>query len=511
MKKSRKDRKAEKRRRQAMKAEKVLEPPAELALRVGLPRRLRNYFLAGILVTAPIAITFWLAWKMISVVDDWVTPMIPPIWNPENYLPFSVPGLGLIVVIFALIMIGFLTAGYAGRLITRTSDRIMERVPIVRSVYSWTKQVFETVLSNKSTAFREVVLIEYPCRGSWAVGFITGRTGGEVQDFTSDTVYNVFVPATPNVTTGFLLFIPEHDIHHLDISVEDGLKLVVSGGIVAPPDKAAAATESGWGDTTIVGEDMARMRDDQDALEPAKVHEPGAMVRLRNYLFTGILVTAPVAITAWLAWEFVTYVDGQVTPLIPPRWNPETYLPFTLPGLGVVVVVVSLTVIGFFTAGIVGRSLVRQGERILDQLPVIRSIYSAVKQIFETVFKTQSNAFREVVLIEYPRRESWAIGFITGNTEGQIQEEAQRDSYNIFLPTTPNPTSGFLLFIPKSETRHLSMTVEEGLKMVVSGGIVTPEGRAPDSAPEPEGDLPEGGLPEGGMEESEPPRRSEIA
>ena len=105
----------------------------------------------------------------------------------------------------------------------------------------------------------------------------------------------------------------------------------------------------------------------------------------------------------------------------------------------------------------------------------------------------------------------WAIGFITGNTEGQIQEEAQRDSYNIFLPTTPNPTSGFLLFIPKSETRHLSMTVEEGLKMVVSGGIVTPEGRAPDSAPEPEGDLPEGGLPEGGMEESEPPRRSEIA
>ena len=470
---------AKKNQKAQAKAENRKNIPA--SVRPSLPIRLRNYFLAGVLVSAPISVTLWLSWKVISFVDDWVTPLIPPIWNPENYLPFSIPGLGLLVMLFFFVMVGFLTAGYAGRLITRTSDRIASRVPIARSIYSWTKQVFETVLSQRSSAFREVVMIEYPCRGVWAVGFITGQTVGEVQDFTSQTVYNVFVPATPNVTTGFLLFIPENDIRRLDITVEEGLKLVVSGGIVAPPEREEGVVDVHGNAVPVQPLGAAKAvepaEDPHEELEPAHEKDSGAisgLMRLRNYLFAGILVTAPIAITAWLGWEFVTYVDGKVTPLIPYFWNPETYLPFSLPGLGVLVVVVSLTLLGFFTAGFVGRTLVRQGEKLLDQLPIIRSIYSAVKQIFETVFKTQSNAFREVVLIEYPRRESWAIGFITGDTSGQIQDEAKKDSHNIFLPTTPNPTSGFLLFVPKAETRKLSMTVEEGIKMVVSGGIVTP-------------------------------------
>ena len=470
------------------------------SVRPSLPIRLRNYFLAGILVAAPISVTLWLSWKVISFVDDWVTPLIPPLWNPENYLPFSIPGLGLLAMLFFFVMVGFLTAGYAGRLITRTSDRIASRVPIASSVYSWTKQVFETVLSQRSSAFREVVLIEYPCRGVWAVGFITGQTVGQVQEFTSQTVYNVFVPATPNVTTGFLLFIPENDIRRLDITVEEGLKLVVSGGIVAPPDREKGVVDVHGKSVPVqpLGTPRYAKEAGEQDVEPEVPHEKetgaiSGLMRLRNYLFAGVLVTAPIAITAWLGWEFITYVDGKVTPLIPRVWNPETYLPFSLPGLGVLVVVVTLTLLGFFTAGFVGRTLVRQGEKLLDQLPVIRSVYSAVKQIFETVFKTQSNAFREVVLIEYPRREAWAIGFITGETGGQILEEANKESHNIFLPTTPNPTSGFLLFVPKAETRKLSMTVEEGIKMVVSGGIVTPEAPAQDD-PELPGDQPKSGV-----------------
>nr|NIS41903.1 DUF502 domain-containing protein [Desulfuromonadales bacterium] len=235
---------------------------------------------------------------------------------------------------------------------------------------------------------------------------------------------------------------------------------------------------------TVTAEDQERAwRAEQAAAEGKDIKEleaeeaaqrAGLLGRLRNYLFTGTLVTAPVAITMWLAWEFIRFVDDKVTPLIPPKWNPETYLPFGIPGMGLVIAVLSLTLIGFFAAGFVGRAIVRTGERILHGLPVVRGIYSALKQIFETVFKKQSQAFREVVLIEYPRPESWAIGFITGTAAEQVQEETPPNSLNIFLPTTPNPTSGFLLFIPKKAAKKLSMTVEEGLKMVVSGGIVTP-------------------------------------
>ena len=464
-----------------MRAPKVKRPATPKKLRPGPATRLRNYFLAGVLVTAPVSITLWLTWKMVSLVDNQVTPLIPPKWNPETYLPFALPGLGIIVALLVLTIIGSITAGYLGRVIIKTSERLLSRVPVVRSVYSWTRQVFETVLSQRSNAFREVVLIEYPCRGSWAVGFITGQTSGEVQSLTEETVYNVFIPATPNPTTGFLLFIPERDIRRLPFTVEEGIKLVISGGIVTPPEELEEFQD--WRSMTVTAEDQEAAwaeevseEVDQEA-EPSKEkpHRRGFFGRLRTYFFTGVLVTAPVAITMWLAWEFVTYVDGKVTPIIPAVWNPENYLPFSLPGLGLLLIFIGLTTVGFFTAGILGRSLVHSGERILDRLPVIRSVYSALKQIFETVFKEQSNAFREVVLIEYPRRESWAIGFITGDATGQIQEKTPGESINIFLPTTPNPTSGFLLFIPRSETRSLQMTVEEGIKMVVSGGIVTPE------------------------------------
>ncbi len=449
---------------------------------LSFPSRLRNYFLAGLLVAAPVSITFWLAWKFISFVDNTVRPYIPVKWNPETYLPFALPGLGLVVVLVVLTVVGALTKGYLGRLITRISEGAISQLPIVRSVYSWTRQVFETVLSQKSTAFREVVLVEYPNRGTWAVGFITGQTEGEVQELTSETVVNVFVPATPNPTTGFLLFIPERDIHHLDLTVEEGIKLVISSGIVTPPENG---TPNGRALERSNGNGNGK-RQRQPEPEAPSSHQLGFIGRLRNHFLTGILITAPIGITCWIALEIVTFIDDRVTPLIPARWNPETYLPFGIPGLGVIVMVAALTLIGFMTAGLVGRSIVRFGEQLLDRMPVIRGLYGALKQIFEAVFQQQSNAFRDVVLVQYPRKESWAIGFLTGGANYRITEAGPEDAVNIFLPTTPNPTSGFLLFVPRKETRKLSMTIEEGIKMVVSGGIVTPPDRRSQAGTPPE-------------------------
>ncbi len=200
---------------------------------------------------------------------------------------------------------------------------------------------------------------------------------------------------------------------------------------------------------------------------------------IRSYFIAGVLVTAPIGITFYISWLLIRWVDAQVTPLLPPAYNPENYLPFAIPGLGLVIVFIVLTFIGWSTAGLLGRLWTSVSEHFLRRMPVIRSVYAAVKQIIETILKQQSNAFREVVLFEYPRRGSWAIGFITGQTQGEVQNLTTDDVVNVFLPTTPNPTSGYLLFIPKKELVILDMTVEEGIKMVVSGGIVTPPDRRP--------------------------------
>jgi len=196
--------------------------------------------------------------------------------------------------------------------------------------------------------------------------------------------------------------------------------------------------------------------------------------RLKAYFFAGVLVTAPLGITFYVSWIFIKWVDSKVTSLLPTVYNPETYLPIYIPGIGLIIVCIALTIIGALTAGIIGRFWFRTSEKILSRMPVIRSIHSAIKQIFETVLSNQSNAFREVVLFEYPRRGSWAMGFITGHTQGEVQDITKDEVVNVFLPTTPNPTSGYLLFIPRRELVTLSMSVEEGIKMVVSGGIVTP-------------------------------------
>ena len=210
-------------------------------------------------------------------------------------------------------------------------------------------------------------------------------------------------------------------------------------------------------------------------VQQVKIPALSFMQRIRAYLLAGILITAPISLTLYLAWVFIGFVDSKITPLIPYSYNPETYLPFALPGLGLVILVIALISIGALTAGFLGRIWLRLSENVLTRMPVIRNVYGALKQILETVLAQQSNAFREAVLVEYPRRGIWAIAFITGRTEGEVQNITEEECTNIFLPTTPNPTSGFLLFVPKKDLISLSMTVEEAIKMVISGGIVTPD------------------------------------
>ena len=197
---------------------------------------------------------------------------------------------------------------------------------------------------------------------------------------------------------------------------------------------------------------------------------PGLSVaaRLRNYLFAGILATAPVSITFYLTWSVVTWVDDAVARVLPVN------MPGNLPGFGLIILGLALIFIGFLTANFLGRSLIRLGERLLARTPIIRSIYSSVKQVLETVFKDQSGAFREVVLVEFPRTGAWTMALVAGRPDGELRDKLPEDMVTVYVPTSPNPTSGYLLFVPRADTIRVDMTVDECLRMVLSGGLATP-------------------------------------
>lgn len=213
----------------------------------------------------------------------------------------------------------------------------------------------------------------------------------------------------------------------------------------------------------------------------SELHKTSAMTRLRNYFLTGFIVCAPLAITAYIAWSFIGWVDSWVKPYIPIDYNPDTYLAIRVPGFGLIVALVLITLIGFLTANIIGRTVISLGEQILDRMPLVRGIYKALKQIFETALSNKNDMFRTVGLVEYPRKGVWSLVFVAGEKRTEINEkldEGDDPLIAVFMPCTPNPTTGFLMYVRKSEIVVLDMTIEDGAKLIVSAGLVAPEVKA---------------------------------
>lgn len=208
-------------------------PPQGIHLTLGA--KIRTYFFAGVLVTAPISITLFVAWTAMELVDRWVIGLLPAAYRFD--LP--VPGIGLVLLVAMLTMIGAFAAGFIGRLLVRTGERLVHAVPVVRNIYGALKQIIETILAQQSTAFREVVLVEYPRQGLWAIAFITGVTRGEVQNLIDQEMVNVFLPTTPNPTSGFMLMVPRTDLDELPFPVEEAIKLIISGGSIMTAEQAS--------------------------------------------------------------------------------------------------------------------------------------------------------------------------------------------------------------------------------------------------------------------------------
>ncbi|MCY4543034.1 MAG: DUF502 domain-containing protein [Rhodobacteraceae bacterium] len=215
------------------------------------------------------------------------------------------------------------------------------------------------------------------------------------------------------------------------------------------------------------------MKPSSDQEQPRR---PGLLSYLRTNFLAGLVVVAPISITIYIIWGAIGLIDSWVLPLVPDRYNPQTYLGVNVHGIGLVIFVVFTLTVGYLTRGFVGNWIVSKGEQIVARLPIVRTVYNALKQILETAFADREKLFQQACLVEYPRPGLWAIAFISSTAKGEISHKIPNDDkiVAIFIPTTPNPTSGFILFLPVSSLIMLDMSLESAGKVVISAGLVYP-------------------------------------
>ena len=195
---------------------------------------------------------------------------------------------------------------------------------------------------------------------------------------------------------------------------------------------------------------------------------------MRKYFITGLLILVPLAITLWVLNLIIGTMDQSLL-LLPERWRPETLVGFHIPGLGTIMTLLIVFITGLLTQNFVGNYVVVVWEALLKRIPVVNSIYSSVKQVSDTLFSSSGNAFRKALLVQYPREGCWTIAFLTGAPGGDVKNHLHGDYVSVYVPTTPNPTSGFFLMMPRADVVELDMSVDAALKYIVSMGVVAPE------------------------------------
>ncbi len=201
----------------------------------------------------------------------------------------------------------------------------------------------------------------------------------------------------------------------------------------------------------------------------------GIFARIRGHFLTGLVFLAPIALTVNFIWWTINYIDGRVLPFIPLKFHPEVLFGLDIPGIGVMVFFFVTIFFGWLTKGLVGRQIMRLVQSVMNQFPVIRPLYNAIKQIAETVFNKSEKTFQYTCMVEYPRKGIYAIGFVSTEAGGEINDKSGKELLAVFIPTTPNPTSGFLLYFPRDEVTIMDMTTEDAAKMIISAGLVEPE------------------------------------
>ena len=235
-------------------AQPIFPPPNVPPKHPGLFARLRNWFLAGLVIAGPLAVTIWLVWWFINTVDQWVKPLVPPSLWPDLYLPVRVPGTGVLLAVIGLVLLGFLATNILGRTLLNVSEVMLDGMPIVRGLYRSVKQIFETIFSQSGTSFRRVGLVQYPAKGMWSIVFISSPPVRQVSQVlpASEDYISVFLPCSPNPTTGFYFYLPARDVIEISLTPDEAAKLIMSAGLILPEEQAKLAALAADGTKTPV-------------------------------------------------------------------------------------------------------------------------------------------------------------------------------------------------------------------------------------------------------------------
>lgn len=431
----------------------------------------RGYVLRGLLVLVPLGITAYamiLIYRLTAANMAWMV----------GYLPITLKGPAVVVlsVVFFLTMlyvIGLAAALVVGRRIIGLGEAVLRRIPLVKTVYSASKQVMD-VLQPKDgpQTFQESVFVGFPSPQVRTLAFVTGRMHIEGRG----DHYRIFVPTTPNPTSGYLELMPERFVEHTGMCVEDVVKGVMSAGILVPDELELVSPKRR---TAVYSESALGADFSAETAQTAKRQSLWQFTKsiFRRRILSGFLILVPLAVTVFVIEFAYSLTAGRIEPLTRRLVEPlQAYLPadavaVATPVISVMLLLIALYLTGYAATWVVGARMIRVGESILTRIPLITTIYGASKQIVEMLVKPGGSSFQEAVLVEFPYPGVLTAGFLVGKsvtTTGDVY-------YRVFVPTTPNITIGLLEFFSPANTFQCPLSVEDTIKMIVSGGLIAPE------------------------------------
>jgi len=441
-----------------------------------LRTNVRGYMLRGLLALVPLGITAYVLMICYNLTAGYLVPFVQSSAVP---LPgYAVVFLSIVLFLGLLFIIGVVTTAVAGRKLIALLEGVLRRIPLVKTIYGASKQVVEVLsLQDAAADYQASVFVDFPFPGTKALAFLTGRTLIEGDR----EYYRVFVPTTPNFTSGYFELYPPERIYRNNLSVEDAIKGIISAGILLPQSvaidsfsdqpRAAPEPEAGAREPSAA-EPMSGPEPAKGRLESRKQTLTGAKhlkLLLRKRLVSGFLMIVPLGITFFVIRFIYDLTVGKITPFT------EHFLGH-LPGIAVTLLSVALFlaalyVLGIVTTAVVGKRLMDLAEWGIDRIPLVKTIYGASKQMVETLaFHESGPTLKATALVEFPYPGIKALGFVVGS----IHAEDGQAYYKIFVPTTPNITVGLLQMYKPEDLRVCDLSVEDAIKSIVSGGILAP-------------------------------------
>jgi uncharacterized membrane protein len=438
------------------------EKPHSFVARIRI--RLRGYLLRGLLVLVPLGVTAYVLYFCYSITAGYLVPIV------RQYFflvpAYAVAPISVVLFLSIIYLVGLVATVMVGRQLIAIAEGIIHRIPLVKTVYGASKQVVEMVSMQESgQEYQAAAIIDFPMPGMKALAFVTGKILIEgLGEF-----YKVFVPTTPNPTSGYFEIVPPERISQSDMTMDSTVKCLMSAGVLAPETI----------DISAPGVPLAARAMSPEELEEKKLAKPGkkkhslatqAKQLVQKRLLSGFLVIVPLGVTVFVVRFIYGFTVGRMSPLVEKAFG---QLPdYALPLSSLVVFLALLYVTGMIATAVVGRRFILLAETIIQKIPLVATIYGATKQMVATFsFQDKDGPKKSVVLIDFPYPGLRAIGFVTG----KIDTPDGREFFKVFIPTSPNITVGLFELCAPENTYPCDLAVDDAVKMIVSGGIIAPE------------------------------------